>query len=262
VRTVRPIVEIDQEHRIVYCGMLSSQEKASIDDILNVLKDEIPKVEGDLKNKYGNKVTYKYYLGKFLDVLLNKYKISTSERRLFWDEIKILASKESRKRNEGKNSKKRSFYEQCFILAQLDLEAVEKLSWRQWQDLLDRTVSREDPRIFDWIRCFIEKVRQDDWREFLKALNMYLKNKDTSVFTNEELFAIYDTLILMSMKWRILFAEFKKDYPKSAKIKNKSAWSKKYYAKCFEMKKGNKRLIDDVLCNEVFYKLMVPNLRG
>ena len=31
--------------------------------------------------------------------------------------------------------------------------------------------------------------------------------------------------------------------------------SEKYYAKCFKMKKGNKRLIDDVLCNECFINL-------
>ncbi len=127
------IVKLVDGH-MVYDGLLSSKEKASIDDILHALQEEIPTIEADMKAEYGQSVWYKYNLSLFLSSLLEKYEISVSERRRFWDEIKHFATKEERKRDEGANSVTRSFYQQCYILSQQDKDVVEKLTWRQWQD--------------------------------------------------------------------------------------------------------------------------------
>ena len=246
------IVGIDAEGHLVYDGLLSSQEKATIDEILNALKEEIPQIESDLESVYGKSVLYKYNLGIFLGGLLNKYEISVAERRRFWDEIKTFATKENRKRNEGKNAATRSFYEQCFVLSQYDKEVVEKLSWRQWQDILDRVSNREDERIFEWIRNKTEKIREDDWREFEKALHLFLKSKDTSVFSDIELFDIYNSLYSMSVYWRIAFLQFSKDFPKSAKIKSKAKRSKKYQSECFRLKRELKKPLDDEIFTQAF----------
>ena len=49
---------------------------------------------------------------------MERYDISMSERRAFWDEIKTFATKEDRKRDEGSNAVTRSFYQQyCSIPA-------------------------------------------------------------------------------------------------------------------------------------------------
>lgn len=250
------IVGIDAEGRLVYDGLLSSQEKATIDEILNALKEEIPQIESDLESVYGKSVLYKYNLGIFLGELLNKYEISVAERRRFWDEIKTFATKENRKRDEGKNAATRSFYEQCFVLSQYDKEVVEKLSWRQWQDILDRVSNREDERIFEWIRNKTEKIREDDWREFEKALHLFLKSKDTSVFSDIELFDIYNSLYSMSVYWRIAFLQFSKDFPKSAKIKSKAKRSKKYQSECFRLKRELKRPLDDDIFTQAFESAM------
>ena len=186
------IVALDAEGHLVYEGLLSSKEIATIDEILNALKQEIPQIESDLEGTYGKSVLYKYNLGKVLGGLLSKYNISASERRKFWDEIKTFATKENRIRDEGSNAETRSFYGQCYRLSQFDQEIVEKISWRQWQDILDRVGNREDARIFEWIRNKKEKIREDDWREFEKGLHLYLKSKDTSVFSDNELYEIYE----------------------------------------------------------------------
>lgn len=242
---------------LVYDGMLSTKEIATIDDILKALQTEIPTIEADLAEEYGQGVWYKYNLGLVMGELLEKYDISISERRRFWDEIKNLATQEERKRNEGTNAVTRSFYHQCYILSQQDKEVVEKLTWRQWQDILDRVGNREDPRIFDWIKKYPSKIREDDWREFEKALNLYLKDKDTSVFEDEELFAIYDSIMLMCQKWRESFKVFETEHPKSAKIKTKGTWAKKYYALCFAKKKaGRTKVVTDNMCAEAFSELM------
>lgn len=246
------IVTLDAKGHLVYEGLLSSKEIATIDDILNALKQEIPQIEADLEEAYGKSVLYKYNLGKFLGNLLIKYEISAFERRQFWDEIKTFATKEIRTRNEGTNAETRSFYGQCYRLSQFDQEIVEKLSWRQWQDILDRVGNREDKRIFEWIRQKKEKIREDDWREFEKGLHLFLKNKDTSVFTDEELFGIYDSIFCMSQYWRIAFGQFSKDYPKSAKIKSKSRRSKKFQSTCFQLKRELRKPLGDEIFEKAF----------
>lgn len=246
------IVSLDAEGHLVYDGLLSSKEIATTDEILNALRQEIPQIESDLGEAYGKTVLYKYNLGKFLGELLKKYNISASERRKFWDEIKTFATKENRIRNEGTNAETRSFYGQCYKLSQFDQEIVEKLSWRQWQDILDRVSNREDARIFEWIRNKKEKIREDDWREFEKGLNLYLKSKDTSVFTDDELFEIYESILNMSRYWRVAFAQFSKDYPESAKIKSKNRRSKKYQAMCFQLKRELHKPLDDEIFEKAF----------
>ena len=42
------IVALDAEGHLIYEGLLSSQEKATIDEILNALQTEIPQIESDL----------------------------------------------------------------------------------------------------------------------------------------------------------------------------------------------------------------------
>ena len=257
------VVTLDREGHLTYEGLLTAKEIATIDDILNALKEEIPQIESDLESMYGQSVWYKYHLGLFLGSLLEKYGITVSERRRFWDEIKTFATKEERRRNEGTDSVTRSFYQQCYVLSQQDKEVVEKLTWRQWQDILDRVGNREDKRIFQWIRQLPGKIREDDWREFEKALNMYLKGKDTSVFENEELFSIYDSIMLMCVMWRKQFKTFSLEHPKSAKIKTRGTWAKKYYDNCFTLKKERRcKVVTEDICKAVFVDLMLQGMGG
>lgn len=246
------VVSLDKEGNLVYKGLLSSKEIATIDEILKALKEEIPQIESDLTEAYGKNVLYRYYLGKFLGAQLVKYDISIAERRRFWDEIKTFATQENRARDEGTNSVTRSFYEQCYVLSQIELDVVQKLTARQWQDLLDRVDNREDKRIYLWLKGKSEKIREDDWREFEKGLHLYLKSKDLSVFSDGELLDIYESIYEMSKYWRIAFKQFSKDFPKSNKIKSKARRSKKYQQICFQLKKERRVPLDDEIFSEAF----------
>ncbi|MDD4111208.1 MAG: ATP-dependent helicase [Clostridia bacterium] len=242
--------------RKVYHGMQTSKQTEISDSLLNFLEIEIPKIEKELAAKYGSSVLYKYYLGKKLDEYLIQYNVLEKERRTFWDEIKNFASSSTTiTRDDGKNSKVRSFFEQCYILSQIDIETVNKLSWRQWQNLLDRVVNREDKRIFDWIKEHTPKIKEDEWRSFQKALNLYLKNMDTSVFSQNELFSIYESILFMSQYWLKAFSEYAKRHPKSLKIKSKGKWELKFYTQCFLTKKEQKKDLDSDLCSEVFLNI-------
>lgn len=252
------LVELDEMGRKIYRGFLSSSETQKADLLLGFLQDEIPSIGVTLKATYGDSVLYKYFMGKRLEELLNEYDVSEKERVYFWNEIKNFATDKERKRNDGGNSKTRKFYEQCFQLAQLDQGTVEKLSWRQWQDLFDRTTNREDRRIFKWIGIHEPKIKEKEWRAFEKALNLFLKNKDTSVFEDDELFEIYEMILIMVQTWIDKIQEFEDTFPKSAKNKSKSKWESKFYELCFKSRKANKRNMIKNDCNTLFDILMNP----
>ena len=253
------LVELDEQGRKIYRGFLSSAETQKADLLLGFLQEEIPQIGEKLTELYGDSVLYKYFMGKRLSELLDEYEISEKERVYFWNEIKNFAADKERKRDDGGNAKTRKFYEQCFQLAQLDQETVEKLSWRQWQDLFDRTTNREDSRIFAWIGIHEPKIKEKDWRAFEKALNLFLKNQDTSVFEDEELFEIYEMILLMGQTWCEKMQEFEKEFPKSAKIKTTSKWETKYYELCFKSRKANKSNLNSENCEILFNTLMVPD---
>ena len=69
------IVEVNQAGDIIYDGMLSSYEKAAVDEIITVLKKEIPQIELELSEIYASSVLYKYYLGKVLENFLVKFNV-------------------------------------------------------------------------------------------------------------------------------------------------------------------------------------------
>ena len=77
------VVSLDKDGHLIYKGLLTAKEIATIDEILNALKEEIPQIEADLEEAYGKTVLYRYHLGKFLGELLTKYDISVAERRRF-----------------------------------------------------------------------------------------------------------------------------------------------------------------------------------
>ena len=47
------VVTVDKEGHLVYQGLLTSKEIATIDEILVALKEEIPQIETDLEEAYG-----------------------------------------------------------------------------------------------------------------------------------------------------------------------------------------------------------------
>lgn len=250
------LVELDEQGRKIYRGFMSSKETEKADLLLGFLQDEIPALGKFLNEQYGDSVLYKYYLGKRLGELLEEYQIPERDRLYFWNEIKNFAADKERSRDDGGKSKTRKFYEQCYSLSQIELSIVEKLSWRQWQDLLDRVANREDERIFSWIGIHEPKIKESEWRSFEKALNLFLKGKDTSVFEDEELFQLYEMILLMAQEWLVGFGEFSKTHPKSAKLKTKAKWENKFYSTCFQYRKEKRTDLTQDTCKEILEMLL------
>ena len=61
----------------------------------------------------------------------------------------------------------------------------------------------------------------------------------------------------MCKVWRERFKVFATEHPKSAKIKTKGTWAKKYYARCFALKKEHRTdFITEEICDTAFSELM------
>ena len=77
-----------------------------------------------------------------------------------------------------------------------------------------------------------------------------------NVFSDDELFNIYEDIMEMSKYWRISFNQFSKDFPQSAKIKSKSRRSKKYQEICFRVRKEKRTRLNEEIFEYAFDNAM------
>ena len=245
------------KERKSYRGLLTRKEREVADKRLLELQNEIPIYEEALFEKYSTKNNlYRYELGMKLNTFLSKHNVSKKERSYYWEEIKEYASSE--KNITKDRSSKRIDYEYCYQLFTIGLETVKKLSWRQWQDFLDRKHIRADERIYIWINELTSKVRQDDWRDFTKALNIYFKERDTSIFSKDELFGEMNRIYEIITNWRYLVEKYfsKIDKMTKARRDNKTKYKKMYYDEAIANSNSifdSKELSD--ICETIFIKL-------
>jgi hypothetical protein len=177
-----------------YKGLLTTSEMVEVDNLLEKLIVELPKVENDLLLKHGNTINYKYYLGEYLNQYIVVNEIYHRERLAFWEQIDDFVSRE----HPSNRSKQRNYYEYCYLIYNIKKDISLNLSWRQWNDILDRKTIREDNRIFNWlaIKCKDPKFSRN-WRLFVKKFNKYLTRnrlKDTSILELNEFYILLDKL--------------------------------------------------------------------
>ena len=254
------VVNRNKEGQMAYRGLLTSKEIENADAMLDELKKEIPRKEEELSKKYGEgkQVLMCYHLGKFLGKLLEKYGIAPSERKYFWKEINQFATRNKVRTRGRSDSLKLIFYEYCYSLSKFDLNVVKKLNYTQWRYVLEKDMHGEEKHIAMWLKKRKGKIRIDDWREFSKGMSYFLKIMDTSVFTDEEVMAIYDSVFAMMQYWRINIGKFKKEFPKSRKTEtaNRLVRSKRYIETCFALKKKRHAPLDEKIFVTAFRKAM------
>lgn len=239
----------------VYDGLLTADKKLEVDEIINTIKKDIPEIEKELNAAYGSNVMNKYNLGLILDDYVRRYDLNIKDRRMFWIEIGKLASTEKHTRTEN-NTSQRNYYEECYALSKYDFQTVQKLSWRQWQSLLDRT-DEYDERLFMWIKDNPNKIKEEEWRQFLKIHHNYLKDKDSNVFDDDEVSKLYDSFMSIAENWIINKKKFVKDNPKSSKAKNIDKKQLKYIEKCFcKRRESMDKIITKEMCDDSFNELV------
>lgn len=118
---------------------------------------------------------------------------SVRERRWLWEAIEKIHATERIKR--AGRTRTRQHFEYCYRISKFPIELAKQLNWGEWVYFFDSNTVREEQRVDKWLMALVErgeKIDRSTFRTFTQRLNKRLQKLDTSVLSNEELFAIYD----------------------------------------------------------------------
>lgn len=137
-----------------------------------------------------------YAVGKSLSHIVEERDIRGARyRRWLWEAITNLHASDAIKRAE--RGRTRMHFEYCYRLARFPEEVAERMNWGEWVYFFDSLTVRGEARADDWLRRTITSQPEMDrrtFRRFAEALNRVVRKKDTSVLSNEELSALYQSV--------------------------------------------------------------------
>jgi hypothetical protein len=184
-------------------GRVTNQDRQRADQLDDELKHKLMAYEKEaLRKKYilpnGTKkdaLRIWYDIGKLLNDIANKYGIlGTSDEHYYWQAIYNHISPLIQRAGPPQSSSgnKNHFRLCAYMASKGNWEFVSSIgNWSVWRDLLDNSRLQEDQRIFDWVVSSIHEsgFGHKEVRPFVHEVRRSLKNKDTSVLSDKELFA-------------------------------------------------------------------------
>ncbi len=169
------------------------KELANIAPIVEKLWDQkrIKKNEKQLKQKAID-VEIAYRIGKKLaQIVDNTNLVSPNERQWAWKALREIYFKKNIFKNRGRT---RDDLEYFYKASKYPLSFIKSITWDGWNRFLDYPSIRQDERFEKWFRAKaqkIGKIKRGFLRRFTKQLYFLIKNKDTTIFSDEEVFEIY-----------------------------------------------------------------------
>lgn len=188
----------------------SAEERDLALELDALLQERIPEIEAELINmgllpievpadeipSRGGNVALWWNLGQlFQPIVDNKRLVKPKERRFLWEAIRMYATRRIQRKDRGPS---RVHWEYCYRVSKFPWEFVRRLNWDDWVFFIDSKSLRQEPRVDDWIRARMKqmaKLGRKELRTLARELNKKFKNKDTTVFTEMELYAIYDQVL-------------------------------------------------------------------
>lgn len=150
----------------------------------------------------GRKIDIKlaYQIGKILArVVDNERIVSPNERKWVWKAMREMYLKNSLIIKRGET---RDDLEYLYKVSKYPYKLVKNISWDGWRRLLDSPSIRQDGRFEEWFQGktkSAETIKRGFIRKFTKELYSLIKNKDTTVLSDEEIFDIYESAWSASM---------------------------------------------------------------
>jgi hypothetical protein len=183
--------------------LITQEEKIRAEKLDNFLSEKMKEIEREMKNsgllrlkgKRGEVLKLWYEVGKRLNFVDDKYLVPPGDRDFVWralyDHAGRLAPGPLSER--AKRDPSTSHFSYCYRLSKFPWEFVGMAGdWTSWCEFFDRSETKGDPRIIEWLgekakECDV-RSRQNWLRPLTKAIHNELGNKDTLVFTKDELF--------------------------------------------------------------------------
>jgi hypothetical protein len=190
-------------------GRVTNEDRQKAEQIDNELSHKLKKYEKEALRKAiilpnGTKkdaLRIWYDIGSLLNGVATKHRIlCTSDEPLYWQSIynHIPAIIQRNDTPQSASTKKNHFRQCAYMAGKGDWKFVKSVgNWSVWRDLLDNSRIQEDARVFDWVVHTIHKsgLGHKEVRPFIHEVRRSIKNKDTSVLTDEELKAKLQPLI-------------------------------------------------------------------
>jgi len=154
-----------------------------------------------LKGKKGEVIKLWYEVGKRLDFVTDTSIVTAEDREFVWRAIYDYAGAlapgplTERVRRDPETS----HFSYCYKLSRFPWEFVQMAGdWTSWSEFFDRKETKNDPRIIEWLGKKAKEsnvsARQNWLRPLTKAIHKEFENRDTTVFSVEELYERLDKI--------------------------------------------------------------------
>jgi len=173
-------------------------EKAlKLDNALAKLGAEIEKIWLARRKREGTgikiDVDLAYTLGKKIAAIVDDNDlVSPNERNWIWKALREMYLNVDIIKIRGKT---RDDLEYFYKASKYPFAFIKSISWDGWSRLLDYPSIRQDKRFEKWLHKKAEhvgEVKKGFLRKFSKNLYSLIKNKDTTVLSDQELYEIYE----------------------------------------------------------------------
>jgi len=191
--------------------LLTGELREQAEKLDGLLSKKLKEIESELKasellnlkGKKGDVLKLWYEVGRRLEFVTDTSIVTAEDREFVWraiyDHAGSLAPGPVTKRAE--REPETSHFSYCYMLSRFPWGFVEMAGdWTSWSEFFDRKETKNDRRIIEWLGNKAKesnfKSRQNWLRPLTKAIHREFEKKDTTVFSNEELFEILDKVFL------------------------------------------------------------------
>jgi hypothetical protein len=180
--------------------ILTPRDIKDADDFDNALSAEIVEIEKVLvernlltpEARKHNMLHAWHLIGSRINKFLEQHKVSSSEERLFWDNLYERFSVVEKAGPIHKISQTRNDFRIASLLAHHPLEKLDRIGlWALWREIITYK-ALQDKRVLNWVIQSFERnppKTRNAGRPLLKAVALRLKKIDTSVLKDTELIA-------------------------------------------------------------------------
>jgi len=205
------IVEKDEAGNAIKVRSLvfppTREEEDLASELDQVLRRRVPEIEAELimegllgsevpgagRRPVGGDTRLWYEVGSRLSQILNDERlVKRGERPWVLEAVKMYGTRRILRQDRGLT---RLHLDYCCRLSQFPWEFVQRLRWGDWVFFIDSKSLRHEPRTDQWLLSRIERIGRlgrARFRRLARELNAVFRGKDTSVFSDHELFDRYD----------------------------------------------------------------------
>ena len=177
----------------------------------NFLQKSIPEIEQEFiekgllshkrltKNPQGNVKLWFTLGGRVKKIIHENNLVKPSEYIWALEAVRNYMSPRLLRKDRGS----RLHLDYCIRVSDFPWEEIKRRNWSDWVYLMDSKSLRNETRADIWIRKNIKelsKLGRKQFRGLVQKINTELKDIDTSVYNNKELFSIYDSVLTGSLK--------------------------------------------------------------